>query len=826
MAGLVESFIFKMVVDNQQFKRGMEEATKATQDANAAIQKTDGLLRQTSSAFLGVAAVQASMNFVKESLNAAAELENVKATADRVFGDSADIITEWAKDSVEAVGLSERAAIQGATTIAALGKAAGLAGPDLAAFSKDLVKYATDLGQLYNTSTEDALAAIQSGFSGSSIEPLRRYNIILNDTILKQEYLAITGENVTGVLTTQQRMVAFLSAFQKQAADSVGQWNREYDGWLATSQRFSATLENFKADVGDNFVGPVSTAVDTLTTAIGWFAAFDGATQGLGSTMVIAGASLGILVPVLGSLVPRLKDFYAAVRAGESGLGKNVALFAAAVAAIRLYDSAVTSAEEKTTAIDDAFEKMATGAKSVQVALDEMNAAAEPGVFANFANLITGNEQKFDDLNVSADELKKRFTELAEQSPKTAAAVYDLGTRTESGRRAWAQYGVTVQDLKRILDDQVRKQFEAQEAQRDWSDVLADSTDSIYRNEKAWDDYMKGLDDLEKAADDARSSIKNLMDEAGNQFSQDFDATIARQQLVVDIAELQKLQSETVKPEEQAQRDLDILQKQKAIREDILAIVDADVSALGDANGKALEGKALYEAQLDALTKLKVERPDLAAEIDLAIAEIQQQQPGIDVALNVLDPETFAAKVRAALDEGGAPTIAVDLLVDQGFSETDADNIIRQIPSEKVVDIIASTTKLQKELGLTDEEFLDITVRALTEGATTEIDTLIDTAWKTNVQIDPRTADAERAIDRWITDQEGKTIDIKVAWKAISGIFGGGGAEVVPSQTRATAGQPIVNNFITNLPSAARPEEVVSALQTWARRNGTVQVVT
>lgn len=826
MAALVESFIFKMVVDNQQFKRGLQEATAATNDANAAIQKTDGLLRQTSSAFLGVAAVRSSMNFVKEALTAAAELENVKATADRVFGESADIITEWAKDSVTAVGLSERAAIQGATTIAALGKAAGLAGPDLAAFSQDLVKYATDLGQLYNTSTEDALAAIQSGFSGSSIEPLRRYNIILNDTILKQEYLAITGENVTGVLTTQQRMVAFLSAFQKQAADSVGQWNREYDGWLATSQRFSATLENFKADVGENFVGPVSTAVGVLTDAIGWFSAFDTATQGLGSTMVIAGAALGILVPVLGSLVPRLQAFYAAVKAGESGLGRNVALFGAAVAAIRLYDSAVVSAEEKTKAMDDAFEVMATGAKSVQQALDEMNAAAEPGFFDDFVNLVTGNEQKFDDLNVSADELKKRFTELAEQSPKTAAAVYDVGTRTEAGRRAWAQYGVTVQDLKRILDEQVRKQYEAQEAQRDWSDVLADSADMIERNEQAWDDYMKGLDDLEKAASDARKSIVDLMDEAGKQFSSDFDAAIARQELVVDIAELKALQSETVAPEDQAQRDLDILQKQKAIREDILGIVAADVAALGDVNGKALEGKALYEAQLDALTKLKVERPDLAAEIDLAIAEIQQQQPGIDVALNVLDPETFAMKVRDLVNKGGAPTVAVDLLVDKGFTETDADNIISQLPSEKIVDIVASTTKMQKELGLTDEEFLDITVRALTDAAQTEIDTLIDTAWKTNVQVDPGTADAERAIDRWIADQESKTIDIGVAWKAISGIFGGGGTTTDTTRTRATAGQPIVNNYTVNMPSAARPEEVASAFQTWARRNGSVQVVT
>ncbi len=116
---------------------------------------------------------------LRPAADAASDLNEAVAYGETVFGESFAAVDKFATGAAEKIGQSRREAIAGATDFATLGKAAGLAGDDLAGFSTDLVTLASDLASARNTSTADAIQAISAGLRGEA-EPLRRYGVLLD----------------------------------------------------------------------------------------------------------------------------------------------------------------------------------------------------------------------------------------------------------------------------------------------------------------------------------------------------------------------------------------------------------------------------------------------------------------------------------------------------------------------------------------------------------------------------------------------------------------------------------------------------------------------
>jgi hypothetical protein len=91
-------------------------------------------------------------------------------------------------------------------------------------------------------------------------EPLRRYGVLLNDAVLKQEAMTLGIYDGKGALTAQQKVLAALAAIYKQTSDAQGDFMRTSDG-LANSQRtLSAMFEDVKVKMGQAFIKDIETA--------------------------------------------------------------------------------------------------------------------------------------------------------------------------------------------------------------------------------------------------------------------------------------------------------------------------------------------------------------------------------------------------------------------------------------------------------------------------------------------------------------------------------------------------------------------------------------
>jgi hypothetical protein len=167
--------------------------------------------------------------------SASAYGEQVSA-ATVVFGEQgAAQLERFAEAAADTANISKTEATKAANGFATFARQAGLSGTAAVNFSTDLVQLAGDISSFRDISVADALAALQSGLAGEG-EPIRRLGGDISDVALKAEYLALTGEEVTGSLTAQQKIVAINSKLFKDFELAQGDVIRTQDS-LANQTR-------------------------------------------------------------------------------------------------------------------------------------------------------------------------------------------------------------------------------------------------------------------------------------------------------------------------------------------------------------------------------------------------------------------------------------------------------------------------------------------------------------------------------------------------------------------------------------------------------------
>jgi hypothetical protein len=199
------------------------------------------------------AAIGTITRVIAPAIQAASDFQEATSKVNVVFGRASKTIKDFANNAARDLGQSKQSVLDAAGAFGTFGKAAGLAGEDLATFTTDFVTLSTDLASFNNTSPEEAVLAIGAALRGES-EPLRRYGVLLNDAVLRQEALTLGIYDGKGALTAQQKVLAAQSAIYKQTGDAQGDFMRTSDG-LANSQRtLKATFEDIQVAIGNAFL--------------------------------------------------------------------------------------------------------------------------------------------------------------------------------------------------------------------------------------------------------------------------------------------------------------------------------------------------------------------------------------------------------------------------------------------------------------------------------------------------------------------------------------------------------------------------------------------
>ena len=215
------------------------------------------------------AAIGSIAAVIKPAISAASDFQESTSKVNVVFGKASKSIKDFAATAATSLGQSKQSVLDAAGVFGTFGKAAGLAGDDLALFTTDFVTLSTDLASFNNTSPEEAVLAIGAALRGES-EPLRRYGVLLNDAVLKQEAMTLGIYDGKGALTAQQKVLASQAAIYKQTNDAQGDFVRTSDG-LANSQRtLGAVLKNVQIELGSKLLPAIQEFSNSLVDISLW----------------------------------------------------------------------------------------------------------------------------------------------------------------------------------------------------------------------------------------------------------------------------------------------------------------------------------------------------------------------------------------------------------------------------------------------------------------------------------------------------------------------------------------------------------------------------
>jgi len=257
----VRTLKLNLLADVDKFGQGMKDADKYASGLDDNIGRYSKNMAKAFGAVViaaGVMAVQIGV----QAIDAASDLEESLSKVQQIFGGSGKEVVKFSKTTAKNLGISQRDALDAASTFATFGKSAGLAGQELVDFSSDFTTLAADFASFYNTSPEDAIIAIGAALRGES-EPIRKYGVLLDDNTLKQQALKDGIYDGNGALTAQEKVLAASRVIMDQSKDATGDFARTSDGLANQSRITKARIEDLKGEIGEGLL-PVALTMVTF----------------------------------------------------------------------------------------------------------------------------------------------------------------------------------------------------------------------------------------------------------------------------------------------------------------------------------------------------------------------------------------------------------------------------------------------------------------------------------------------------------------------------------------------------------------------------------
>lgn len=383
-----------------------------------------------------------------------------------VFGETADEIVTFAEAAAGALGLSKKAALDAAADFALFGQSAGLTGKDINKFSTGLVALSADFASFKNTTPEDAIIAIGAALRGE-YEPIRRYNILLNEQVLKNRAAKMEIYSGNGALTAQQKVLAANAEIYAQSTKLQGDFARTSSG-LANQQRIlTATNQNLSASIGQGVLPVMQRVTGFATDAASQFTKLDVATGGVVGTMAGFGvAGLGVVsaLSLVAGQTIRARDNFRDADGELTKLGATAKYAGIALATIAVAETAGAAVQQLGGFAQETDKRLNTlittagktgSTKDLTTAfanLADQLKNADTGVgafFKQFGKAIRVAGADTDAGRIAIEYLDEAFAQLAAKSPDLAQKVIDA---LKAQSKMLDQSGATYKDNTMLIE--------------------------------------------------------------------------------------------------------------------------------------------------------------------------------------------------------------------------------------------------------------------------------------------------------------------------------------------------------------------------------------
>ena len=415
--------------------KGVERAVKEFQSLTSSADKTAFALKKM--ALPAAAALGAIAIGGYKAAQSASDLNETINKTNVIFGNASRELQTFASTASKSLGMATQEALDFAASFGGLGKMAGKTGSDLAKFSTDLVSLTADMASFNNANPAEVAIALGAALRGES-EPIRRFNVLINDAAVKAEAMSMGLYKGTGDLNQQAKVLATHSLILKQTTDQQGDFNNTIDSAANQQKILTATIKDATTKIGQAFL-PILEKVLPVLVNFGLAAERNsGLIAAMATTLaILAGAIVTANIAMTAwkgiSIITAAVNYAlaASFTAVQVATGIGILAVAAGTAAFIAYQKSMKGVRAEADALRNSTNNLSGAFVGPQLSPDEM--AKRTKAFNGLGDGVKGAAKE-------VESFAKAFKE------KLGSALDDAKNALDDAKKAFGDFATTVAD--------------------------------------------------------------------------------------------------------------------------------------------------------------------------------------------------------------------------------------------------------------------------------------------------------------------------------------------------------------------------------------------
>lgn len=266
MAQSVGQIGLDLVVNKNGFDKSMDGIKSMAKKAGAAL----------AAAF----SIKQLVSFGKACLDLGSDLTEVQNVVDVTFTSMSGMVDEFAKNSMQSIGMSETMAKQYTGTMGAMAKAFGFSEQQAYDMGTTLTSLAGDVASFYNLSQDEAFTKLKSVFTGET-ESLKSLGVVMTQNALDAYAMANGFGKTTKEMSEAEKVALRYSFVQNQLSAAQGDFARTSGSWANQVRVLKLQFDSLKATIGQGLISALTPVIKVINAVIGRLMTFANAFKAL-----------------------------------------------------------------------------------------------------------------------------------------------------------------------------------------------------------------------------------------------------------------------------------------------------------------------------------------------------------------------------------------------------------------------------------------------------------------------------------------------------------------------------------------------------------------
>lgn len=242
------------------FNTAMRSVTQSTLSFESAAGKLASTLAR-------IVSIGSMLKFSSQCIKAASDLEEVANVVSVTFGQSANIVNDWARSQAVNFGLSEKSAKDYIGTFGTMAKQFGFTTEQAAKMGIELAKLTGDTASFYNLNTDEVQVKMNSIFTGET-KSLKALGVVLTEASLNAYAMEKGLGKTVNQMSEQEKVMLRYQFTLDRLSHTQGDFVRTSDNWANATRIFKLRLENLKIEIGNQLLPVAGYALNTISNGI------------------------------------------------------------------------------------------------------------------------------------------------------------------------------------------------------------------------------------------------------------------------------------------------------------------------------------------------------------------------------------------------------------------------------------------------------------------------------------------------------------------------------------------------------------------------------